>query len=209
MVEVIDMDWLVFTGFIFALLLIFFMKALRVYHTYRGKIFKYIYSGFLEYYFKYRYRKDLSVSSWLNHNLGFHRILYNSYLNEERKVIHDFVTIFHEKGICVFCIIPSDGVITGNHKDKHWIVSRGDKNYRILNPLATIESHAQFIAEQFPDIEIIDKCILFNDQADFSKLNVDIPLARYHELLNQLLAQDRLVKQEAILDIFAIWKKRK
>ncbi len=203
------MDWLVFIGFVFALLFIFIMKALQVYRTYQGKIFKYLYTGFLEYYVKYRYRKDLSVSSWLNHKLGFHRILYNSYLNEERKIIHDFVTVFHEKGICVFCVIPSDGVITGTNKDKHWIVSRNSKNYRILNPLPTIESHVKFIIEQFPDVEKVDRCILFNEQASIDMLKVDIHCAGYHELLDILLAQDYLVDKEAILKTFAIWKKRK
>lgn len=202
-------DWILFIGFLSALLFIFIFKAIRVYNGYKGKIFKEIYSSFIEYYFKYKYKKNLSVSGWLNQEIGFHRILFNSYLNQEKKLVHEFVTIFHEKGIMVFYIVTSIGEYTGNDTDKYWILKRDNKSYRILNPKAMISEHVDYIKSQFNADTIVDSCVLFTDNSDFKKLKTKLKCAHYHQLTDELKQQNNIVSRLTITELFKTWTKKK
>ncbi len=194
------MEWTLFIGFCFALLTIFILKSIRVYKTYEGKVYKYIYSGFLEYYIKFKYKKNLSESHWLNQEIGFHRILFNNYLNDKQESVYEIITIFHQKGITIFSILNNVGSINGNLKDKNWIIRHDNKNYRIKNPFLILNQHKNYISSQIENDQIIDAFVLISPQSSCT-INSVISL---DQIITTLKNGKHNLDENQIKDLYAI-----
>ena len=161
------MDLLLY-GFTFIVLAIFVVKATIIYNkTYKGKIYKYIFTGFPEYLYKYFFKKNLSKSSWLKSELGDHYIYYNSYLNQDKQIISSFVTIFSKKGYTSICLVQSEGKLQNIKDNKYWYINRDGKNIRIQSPYAQIEKEKQYFSNisNGQPFEFIIAC---NDKLDIS-----------------------------------------
>ncbi|MBP3400130.1 MAG: hypothetical protein J6K75_10255 [Erysipelotrichaceae bacterium] len=174
-----------FYGFFGIIIIAMGMKAYEDYKFYRGSFYTILYSGFIEYYIRLRQKKDLSQSDWLKQELGDHRIVFNSYLDQNGIPVHNFVTIFHNKGVHMFSIIQNSGEITGKDKDKHWIIHRDKKTFRIPASSSLLEQHIQ-LTKNKTGIEHIEGVLMFKNDADFSKMKTSWKTAKYSDLLNVL-----------------------
>ncbi len=176
---------LFFYGFFGIIIFALGTKAYQDYKHYKGSFYTILYSGFVEYYFRLRQRKDMSQSDWLKQELGEHRIVFNSYLDQNGIPVYNFVTIFHTKGTNMFSIIQSKGEITGKDKDKHWIVHRDSKTYRIPASSSLLQQHADLVKSKTGIHEVVGT-LMFPDDTDTSKLKTEWNKASYSELMNIL-----------------------
>lgn len=171
------MDWMLFTGFCFILIIIFLYKSISVYKIYHNTFYEDLYSNFFEFYIKFKYKKNLSQSSWLKNNFGFHRILFNSYLDKEKIVRHQFITIFTSYGINIFYIFNIDGIISGKSDDLYWTVKKNNQFNKTVNPTSLCRSHEKYINTLVNKKMKISTVILFPSKTDFSILKSNIPVA--------------------------------
>lgn len=174
-----------FYGFFGVIIFSMGLKAYQDYKLYKGSFYTILYSGFVEYYVRLRKRKDLSQSDWLKQEIGEHRIIFNSYLDQDGIPVHNFVTLFHNKGAHMFSIVHSKGEITGKDKDKYWIVHRDKKTYRIPSASSLLQQHIDTIKKQ-TGIQHIEGVLMFPDGADFTKLKTVWNTNKYSELLQIL-----------------------
>lgn len=164
------MDWMLFTGFCVVLFSIFLYKSIAVYKIYNNTFYEDLYSNFVEFYIKFKYKKNLSQSSWIKQEIGTHRILFNSYLNEDKKIQYQFVTIFSKYGIHIFNINNIHGAVSGSSSDAYWKNDKSTTSTRFLNPTKACESHKKYIHDLTKSSTPISITILFSNDTDISKI---------------------------------------
>ena len=69
-------------GLITVVLSLTLFQAFRLRKHYRGTLYPALFANYLEYFWRYQFRQDLSFSSWLKQELGVHRLLYNSVVDQ-------------------------------------------------------------------------------------------------------------------------------
>ena len=104
------MDFYMITGFICVISFIFAVKGINIYRIYHNSIYEFVFSNFLEFYFKYKFKKNLSVSYWFNQQIGHHKIIYNNHISKNKKSNQLFITIIHKKGINCFLIVENNKI---------------------------------------------------------------------------------------------------
>ena len=117
-------------GLITVLLALAVFQAFRLHKHYTKTLYPALFANYLEYFWRYQFRQNLSVSSWLKQELGFHRLLYNSVLDQNGHVAQTYVTLLCTRGAFVIRDVRSEGQISGKPNDKHWIVSRRRKRQK-------------------------------------------------------------------------------
>ena len=60
-------------GLVTVLLAMAVFQAFRLHRHYTGTLYPALFANYLEYFWRYQFRQNLSVSSWLKQELGFHR----------------------------------------------------------------------------------------------------------------------------------------
>ncbi len=173
-------------GLCAAIVLMWTVNAIKFYQSqYKNKFYKHIYSNFIEYYYKFSTKHDASKSSFIKNRIGNNRIIFNSYLNDKYVPVHELVTIITIKGILVCYIVNSSGEISGKDSDKHLIVKRDNKRYKIAGTKETIDKHIDNIKKKCGDLNI-EVCYFFKKDSDFSKFATDNKKAYYNEAINIL-----------------------
>lgn len=200
---------IILLGFLSMIFISMGYKMLKTYKSYEHTFYSYLFSNYLEYYFKLKVRKNLSVSSWCNHEIGEHRIVYHNYLNEEGKAIYQFITIFHLKGIQVFSIISSKGEFTGKIKDKYWIIHRDDKTYRIQNPENILTQHLEHLKSSLQVDIPINTAFLFPTDSNVEKLKTNYPCVNYDQFTSILKESNNSLSSEQIKNLFKNYSKIK
>lgn len=194
------MDWYLFIGFCSIIFLIFLYKSINVYKLYHNTFYEYLYSNFLEYYIKFKYKKNLSQSGWLNQEIGFHRIMFNSYLNQDKKIQSQFVTIFHRKGVNIFSVSLQKGTIIGKQNDSYFRTERDGKNFRFPNPCITCESHKRYI-ENIINIPC-SLSVLFPNDAIIKNIKITYVIDTYSNFLSILKNNKQELEDDEVLLLF-------
>lgn len=170
-------------GLCAAVALMWFFNALRFYQSqYKNKFYKYLYSNFLEYYYKYTVKHDLSTSSYLKNRVGNNRIIFNSYLNEKYVPIHELVTIITNKGVLVCYVINSIGEISGKDDDKNLIVKHDNKRFKIKGPKEAILKHLKNIKDKCGENNA-QVCYFFKKGTNFNNFKTDDKKASFNEVI--------------------------
>ena len=173
-------------GLCAAIVLMWMVNAIKFYQSqYKNKFYKHIYSNFIEYYYKFSTKHDASKSSFIKNRIGNNRIIFNSYLNDKYVPVHELVTIITAKGILVCYVVNSSGEISGKDSDKHLIVKRDNKRYKIAGTKETIDKHINNIKKKC-GVENIEVCYFFKKDTDFSKFITDNKKAYYSDAINVL-----------------------
>ncbi|MEG2836249.1 hypothetical protein [Anaerorhabdus sp.] len=196
------MDWMIFTGFCGVLFAIFLYKSIAVYKIYNNTFYEDLYSNFLEFYIKFKYKKNLSQSSWLKQELGTHRILFNSYLNEDKKIQYSFVTIFSSYGIQIFCINNIHGNISGSMNDAYWKNDKSTSSTRFLNPTKACDTHKKYIEDLVIGNMSITTFILFPNDSNVSKIKSNYSTCLYKEFIQLIKNSNASISNEVILSEF-------
>ena len=185
-------------GLCAAIVLMWMVNAIKFYQSqYKNKFYKHIYSNFIEYYYKFSTKHDASKSSFIKNRIGNNRIIFNSYLNDKYVPVHELVTIITVKGILVCYVVNSSGEISGKDSDKHLIVKRDNKRYKIAGAKETIDKHINNIKKKC-GVENIEVCYFFKKDADFSKFITDNKKAYYSDAINVLEGLNDSLSDEKI-----------
>ena len=79
----------------------------------------------------------------------------------------------------------SSGEFNGKDSDKHIIIKRDNKRFKIAGTKETIDKHVDNIKKKC-DVENIEVCYFFKKDTDFSKFITDDKKAYYNEAINVL-----------------------
>ena len=105
-------------GLITVLLALAVFQAFRLHKHYTKTLYPALFANYLEYFWRYQFRQNLSVSSWLKQELGFHRLLYNSVLDQNGHVAQTYVTLLCTRGAFVIRDVRSEGQTPADGNDK-------------------------------------------------------------------------------------------
>ncbi|MDO4199023.1 MAG: hypothetical protein Q4D13_08570 [Erysipelotrichaceae bacterium] len=184
-------------------MLLYGFNAFRFYRsTYKGKIFKDIYSGFIEFWYRYNIRNNASESSYIKNQLGTHKIVYNSYLNEKYEPIHQFITVYTLKGVLVCYINGSTGDVSGKDSDKYLVVRRDGKAYRIPGTKDVVEKHLKTIRSTVTENTLVDMCYFFKNDTTYERFKTSYKAASYKEFMDVLKTLDGHMSAEGISESY-------
>lgn len=195
---------------IFTVCIILLFKAVMGYRGYKDSINPYIYSNYLEYFYRYQIRNDCSKSSWLANQIGTHRIVFSQAADNTGVLVARFITVIHRHGVTCVSFFNPYGDISGKPNDKHWIIHRNadeksKKSYRILNPCKYLEENTNRLKKVLnqPDIA---KLIALHDSSDFSQLKSDVQVVWYKDLVEALKQSDAgvILDDSQITSLFRI-----
>lgn len=198
-----QMDKIV-VGMVVVIVVMFIVNAIRFYlHQYRGRYYRYLYSNYFEYYFKYHNGRNASQSAYLKNRLGHHRLVFNSYLNAEKRPMHDFVTIFHNKGILVCYIVTSTGEISGRDSNTYLVVKRDGHSYRIPGPKDGIKRHVELLKQKCGEDAPIDVCIFFKPNTDYEYVQTSYKKANIKDICKVCDEMEFSVRDDEIENYYA------
>lgn len=196
------MDLMLFTGFCTIVFLIFLYKALAVYRIYHHTFYEYLYSNFLEFYIKYKYKKNLSESGWLTQEIKTHRLLFNSYLDDLQVVQFQFITLFSQFGIDIFCIGKQRGSISKTSQKAKWKGDIGPTSYYFNHPELICKTHLDYINKIVGTKSLIRLSILFPDETKLENIDSNYSLAHYSDLLTIVTSHHSHLQENDIVDLF-------
>lgn len=192
-------------GLITVVLSLTLFQAFRLRKHYRGTLYPALFANYLEYFWRYQFRQDLSFSSWLKQELGFHRLLYNSVVDQNGHVEQTYVTLLCTRGVFVIRDVRSEGQISGKQNDKHWIVRRQaqdeTKNYRIANPTAGLHQYSRYQSQALGGVTC-KEILAFPDPADLTQAKSDVCLLHYNEVVRWIKQQPESFSEPQILTAF-------
>ncbi len=185
-------------GLCASIVLLWSVNAIRFYKTqYKNKFYKYIYSNFFEYYFKFTNKHDASKSSYIKNRVGENRIIFNSYLNDKYIPIHELVTIITSKGILACYIFTSSGAVIGRDSDSYLYIKRDGKNYRIQGVKDTMDKHIKNIKEKC-NVDNVDICYFFKNDCNFENFKTKEKCAIYKDAIKILNEENGSISSENI-----------
>lgn len=191
-----------------AFLLTMTAKALFQYKPYKVSIYRGLYSNYLEYFYRYEVRQDCSKSSWLNHEIGKHRMFFSQMNAQSGEALGRFVTVIFNKGLyCVEYLNPN-GSLNGKTKDKFWVVHREEdgvsKSFRIQNPAIALVQYSTHL-ESITGVEEVQAIIAVPNETDLTNVKSDIPVYHYKDIVNCLkqAGGTTIYNNQDIEDVFA------
>ena len=198
-----------FTGFITVILVITVIQAIRIRKQYVNTIYPALFSNYLEYFYRYFFRQNVSTSNWIKQELGVHRLIYNSLIDKDGQVTQTYVTLLCTRGMFVIRDLRSTGKINGGKNDKHWIVSRNKedktKTYRIPNPEHELDRH---IVYQHQQLKLEGHGILaFRDNTDLTLVKSNYPVLHDKDVVSYIKSQPEQLNEQQILAAFDLVKK--
>lgn len=96
--------------------------------------------------------------------------------------------LIHKKGIFVIETKNFDGWIFGSERDKYWVQTIFNKKSKFYNPIRQNYGHIKAIEKYLPEnrLDVLKSIILFNDQCEFKKMEVKIPVLKVSNLLKYI-----------------------
>lgn len=171
------------------LFLSWLFRGVRLYQSYKNDIYAALYGGFLPYFYRYVVIRDCSKSSYLQAQIGAHKIVFSVVSNEEKQRTK-FCVIFYNKGIMVLCYDKLPGDYRGKPSSKSWNVIRTGEDgkqhiFRRPNPTNDVKAYLSRVAAVFPDVHM-EVRLAFCDSADISQLRSDVKAIHFNEIEAEL-----------------------
>ncbi len=175
------------------------MQGIRLYKNCKGDIYSDLYGSFFAYFYRFVVLRNCSESGHLRSKIGTHRIVYST-ITKEGGGKTKLCMIFYNKGIMVLCYDRATGEFLGNASGKNWNVIRTEKDgqqhtYRHPNPTADLKAYLNRVVGVFPEAHI-EARIAFSNDADFSKMKLDVKPIHFADIVDELTA----VKAEFLSD---------
>jgi len=180
------MDSTVLTALVIVLAAFLVARGVQLWPSYSGTIYQELFSSFLEYFWRMRFKHDLSASSYLKSRIGNHRIVYNAAVGKKGAKLADFITVFSEHGFVSICSLPYSGDISSAAGNGKWKVTRQGKTVRIPSPLVLIAQQKQFLRKTLGDKVPVKYEIAFGNGSAFEHVGSPVPVRTAKEAVEDL-----------------------
>ncbi len=180
------MDSTVLTALVIVLAAFLVARGVQLWPSYSGTIYQELFSSFLEYFWRMRFKHDLSASSYLKSRIGNHRIVYNAAIGKKGAKLADFITVFSEHGFVSICSLPYSGDIYSAAGNGKWKVTQQGKTVRIPSPLVLIAQQKQFLRKTLGDKVPVKYEIAFGNGSAFEHVGSPVPVRTAKEAVEDL-----------------------
>ena len=140
--------------------------------SYKGSVYQQLFGNFFEYFRKYSGNQDFSRSSWLEHELGKHRLLFNSYYDALDNETAQFATILTTRGFVSACCLHATGAV------------RKGEGRAFASPVTYVRRQKKFLDGIFE--KDVTYAIVFDDGVDLSGVTSSYPVMHMSELVGFL-----------------------
>ena len=180
------MDSTVLTALVIVLAAFLVARGVQLWPSYSGTIYQELFSSFLEYFWRMRFKHDLSASSYLKSRIGNHRIVYNAAIGKKGAKLADFITVFSEHGFVSICSLPYSGNISSATGNGKWKVTQQGKTVRISSTLVLIAQQKQFLRKTLGDKVPVKYVIAFGNGSVFEHISSPVPVRTAKEAVEDL-----------------------
>lgn len=201
------MDSTVLTAFVIVLAAFLVARGVQLWPSYSGTIYQELFSSFLEYFWRMRFKHDLSASSYLKSRIGNHRIVYNAAVGKKGAKLADFITVFSEHGFVSICSLPYSGDISSAAGNGKWKVTRQGKTVRIPSPLVLIAQQKQFLRKTLGDKVPVKYEIAFGNGSAFEHVGSPVPVRTAKEAVEDLCdMREGGIGPNEVVDAFELFR---
>lgn len=187
-----------FASILAALLVIYGLKAYRLYPSYKKSIFPTLIPNFTEYFYRVEIRRDCSESSFLKDKIGPHKMTYATLQNNDHKVTSRFVILLYSKGIALISCLDPKGALSGQTNDKHWFIRRENQTVKIANPKIESDKYAVLTKKKYPNLPLT-QYVAVTDDSDISKVKTDFITCHNEDIIRVLLESSASYVDEATI----------
>lgn len=182
-------------------------KAVQAYPGYKGSLYQQLFSGYLEYFWKYTMKENLSQSSLLTAELGEHRLTYNAYFDSKGTPVAQFTTVFSLGGHTSICAMHTSGAVSGADTGS-WSVERDGKRFALASPVSYIRKQRKFL-DGFLKGKPVAYVVAFDDGVDLSGVSCSYPVMHVSEVVAYLKSRaEEGVTEHDVLQAFDSFKER-
>lgn len=185
-------------------LVMWIIRAIKMYPDYKRGIYKELYGNFLLYAWYVIALSDASKSMTLRNEIG-KSYIYFSRMQDNGKVTGNFCTIFYNRQIYSICFEYIGGELKGYIDDSRWTVFRKDKktgeqkSYKHDSSYKAFKAYTKRLKQLFRDTNV-ETCFAFSDDTDFSKLKGEYKAIHYSELIDTLKNNEAAVITDEQID---------
>ena len=163
--------------------------------SYKGSVYQQLFGNFFEYFRKYSGNQDFSRSAWLEHELGKHRLLFNSYYDALDNETAQFATVLTTRGFVSACCLHATGAVSGGD-DGAWRIEREGEGQAFASPVTYVRRQKKFLDGVFEkDVTYV---IVFDDGVDLSGVTSSYPVMHMSELVGFLKGLDGVASEAEI-----------
>lgn len=196
---------LIIAAIVVVFLLIMGFKAYQGYGSYKGSLYQQLFSSYLEYFWRLTFKEDLSVSNYLNDQLGAHRITYNAYFDGQGRQVATFATVFSTRGHATVCMVPTVGAISGKDTGT-WFVERDGKRLALPSPVTYMKRQKRFL-DGFMKGSPVEYIIAFDPAADTQGVQCAYTVLAVTDVVEHLAAKpEGAVSEQDMLAAFESFK---
>lgn len=196
---------LIIAAIVVVFLLIMGFKAYQGYPAYKGSIYQQLFSSYLEYFWKYAVKEDLSRSQYLEGRIGPHRITYNAYSDAQGKRVGTFVTVFSTRGHASMCTVHTSGAVTGGDTGP-WSVGRAGKRYALPSPVTYLKRQKRFL-DTFLKGKPVEYIVAVGDDVDIEGVSCSYTVLHVGDVVDHLAEKPEGAASEAdMLQAFESFK---
>lgn len=151
--------------------------------SYKGSVYQQLFGNFFEYFRKYCGDQDFSHSAWLEHELGRHRLAFNSYYDALDDEAARFATVLTTRGFVSACCLHATGAVSGGD-DGAWRIERDGESQAFPSPLTYVRRQKKFLGGFIErDVTYV---IVFDDGTDLTGVRCACPVMHMSELVGFL-----------------------
>ncbi len=203
------MDTIIYT-LIVVIIIIYAFKAFNNYKPYKESILPIIFPNYMEFFWRTVIRKDASTSSFLQKQIGVHKLSFTTIKDTSHNITSRFVLLFSHKGITLIEYIDETGKYYGNEKDRYWRIKKEKRTIKIANPIHELKKYQKRIEQILPNVTI-SSIIAITNKGKLTNISTKEIICFYNQLLDhlQMIQSTQIFTEDGVLDLFSNYLKNK
>lgn len=203
------MDTIIYT-LIVVIIIIYTFKAFNNYKPYKESILPIIFPNYMEFFWRTVIRKDASTSSFLQKQIGVHKLSFTTIKDTSHNITSRFVLLFSHKGITLIEYIDETGKYYGNEKDRYWRIKKEKRTIKIANPIHELKKYQKRIEQILPNVTI-SSIIAITNKGKLTNISTKEIICFYDQLLDhlQMIQSTQIFTEDGVLDLFSNYLKNK
>ncbi|GLC29571.1 nuclease-related domain-containing protein [Clostridium omnivorum] len=169
-------------GLSLSAIVVFLLRFIFGWSSYRRSIHKVIYSCYLEYYSKKKRIRKLSESAALEEDFGKHKVLYQFFSNNGAKLPKPYIIVILSSGIYCLKVSNTPGEIYGANTGNWESIVSYDKKHpdkrmkeKMVNPIIELEQFSKKLQEKIIKIKTpVYKIVVFPDKSTLKTKDEEI-----------------------------------
>lgn len=165
--------------------LMVFIQWIRLRKLYQNSLVKSLYSGYLEWFIRYYFKKNLSQSNPLEATSKYARILYHRQTDQKKQQVVDFVVVALPQGLSLLVLLSGVTFVSGSKTGEHWqVMTTQGKKGKISNYYRIGLKHKAYLEQKIAHPWPIQVAVVVGNVCDISQMKSDVLMIKADQILD-------------------------